>query len=145
MLEKAGGTCLALHTLVEQQEMTGPPGSFLFTGMSTSSESKGLFREDECWALGNGAGWPQSLSLPVPRAQLCGPALQGLGTFQLLDSGCFLPHHRMHRLALRHPSGCDSPVGAWLREASTDPLPKPSCLPIDPHTAPWNRVFASTY
>ena len=111
VLEKAEGTCLALHTLEEQQEMTGPPGSFLFTGMSTSSESKGLFREDECWALGNGAGWPQSLSLPVPRAQLCGPALRGLRAWWLLDPGYSLPHHCSHRLALANPWGCDSPVG----------------------------------
>ena len=86
-----------------------------------------------------------SSSLPVPRARLCGPALQGLGTLQLLDSGCTLPHHHSLRLALANPLGCNSPVGTRLHEASTDPLPNSSCLPIDPHTAPGHGDFGSTY
>lgn len=33
--------------------------------------------------------------------------LRGLGAWQLVDSGCFLLHHRMHRLVLRCPWGCE--------------------------------------
>ena len=81
------------------------------TDLSTSAELKGLFREDECWALGKGAGWPQSPFLPVAMARLCGPALRGLRAWRLLDPGCSLPHQRSHRLALENPWGCDSPAG----------------------------------
>ena len=145
LLGTPGGTCLAPQVLEDWREMAGHAGLFPLTDMSTSTELKGLFRKDECWALGKGAGWPQSSSLPVPRAQLCGPALQALRAGWLLDPGYSLPHHCSHRLALANPWGFDSPVGPRLHEASTDHLPSLSCLPIDPHPAPWNRVFASTY
>ena len=83
VLETPDGTCLAPQVLQDWREMAGHAGLFPLTDMSTSTELKGLFRKDECWALGNGAGWPQSSSLPVPRAQLCGPALQALRAWWL--------------------------------------------------------------
>ena len=111
VLETPNGTCLAPQVLEDWHEMAGHAGLFPLTDMSTSTELKGLFRKDECWALGKGAGWPQSSSLPVPRARLCGPALRGLRAWWLLDPGCSLLHQRSHRLALGNPCACDSPAG----------------------------------